>query len=104
MGDQEFVFAVRAIVPEDLWQLANHMIDLNRKTSRRNAKHDYLFASSKHQPLLCCLVCHEQGKEYMMGGRIKPRPEHTKDWRHYRCNNSRGIDHSVSAEQRETAI
>jgi hypothetical protein len=105
MQAEVFTFAVPVIVPPELWAQANATIDGNRKTSRRNAKHEYLLSSTKDEPLLSCAICCAQGKEYMMGGRARPRPEHTKPWLHYRCNNRYGAtDHSVSAQQLETAI
>jgi hypothetical protein len=105
MHAEVFTFAVPVIVPPDLWALANATSDGNRKTATRNAKHAYLLSSTKDEPLLCCTRCHAQGKEYIMGGRARPRPEHTKPWLHYRCNNRYGAtDHSVSAQQLETAI
>jgi site-specific DNA recombinase len=102
MQDETFTFAVPPIVPPDLWQLANATIDGKRKTARRNAKHDYLLSSTRDEPLVCCALCHAQGKTYMMGGRAQSRAGRQTPWLHYRCNGVNG--HFVSAHKLETAI
>ena len=105
MQAEVFTFAVPVIVPPALWAQANATIDGNRKTSRRNAKHDYLLSSSREEPLLFCAICHAQGKEYMMGGRAHRTAAHPQPWLHYRCNNRHGVaNHSVSAQRLETAV
>jgi site-specific DNA recombinase len=98
MEGQEFIFPVPPIVPLDLWTLANQMIDSNRKNSPRNTKHDYLLQSSKEEPLLKCLLCHETGKEYLMGARTQERNGHS--WTYYRCDKG----HCVSGRKLETAV
>jgi hypothetical protein len=102
LGGQEFTFALPQIVPDDLWHLANAQIDGSRRTARRHAKHDYLLSSSKEEPFLRCLVCHQEGKEYMMGGRTNYKPGPGRAWLHYRCYGRGG--HTVSAKQIETAV
>jgi site-specific DNA recombinase len=100
MEGQEFIFPVPPIVPLDLFTLANQMIDNNRKASPRNTKHDYLLASSKDLPLLRCLICHERGKEYIMGARTQQKREDGPASTYYRCDKG----HYINGRKLEAAV
>jgi site-specific DNA recombinase len=106
--ERDYVFAVPRIVSDDLFRRANEMVAKNRTTSPRNTRHDYLLAGSKEAPLIKCLICHEEGREYMMSPRHRPsKHEGGTAYRCYRWNNRSGGQrrtHTAHADKLDAAV
>src|SRR5205085_9734707 len=86
MGQQTFTFPVEPLVTRELWLAANAAIDNNKRLARRNAKAEYMLASSRERPLLRCRLCHREGIEHHMGGRTRSdRPQLGKRGEYYEC-------------------
>jgi site-specific DNA recombinase len=108
MGQQTFVFPVEPLVNRELWLAANAAIDNNKRLARRNAKAEYLLASSRERPLLRCRLCHREGIEHHMGGRTRAdRPQLGKRGEYYECVHrvqGRRVFHRVPATLLEDAV